>query len=330
MLTPSPPHKVRVPAGSRDWFAPLADPRARVLTEVGVRMVGISEVLAGFDWSGPGANHLLLGSASGSGFLEIGGEKLPIEEGDLVLAPAGLPRRYGTRGAYWKFLTIRLAASERWDSLVGLEARRMPASWLARLLPPVQGMLAEHPLGGALPSHTPESQPEGEDPARYLLSRYANRLVDTESVPMPDSAQTDAFALYAGILRHRVESMLRRQGNQRPSNEFITLTRLWSRVTDRPRGPWDTQTLASSAGVSRTSLYRMVKRQHGTSPIRMVERLRMDQACRLLSESDYSIAVISDQVGYASAFSFSAAFRRIMGTSPSHFRQASRPSSAPS
>ncbi|MDE0884911.1 MAG: AraC family transcriptional regulator [Myxococcota bacterium] len=328
MITPF-PHKVRVPAGSRDWFASLADPRARLLTEVDIRVVGISEVLAGFDWSGPGANHLLLGSAGGSGFLEVGEERLTIEEGDLALAPAGLPRRYGTRDPSWKFLTIRLGASDRWSSLVSLQARRLPAYWLARLLPPVQGMLAEHPLGGALPSHTLKSQPEGEDPARYLLSRYANRLVETEAVPMPSSAQADAFELYAGILRHRVESMLLRQGNRSPSNEFITLTRLWSRVTDRPRGPWDTETLASAAGVSRTSLYRIVKRQHGTSPARMVERLRMDQASRLLSESDYSIAVISDQVGYASAFSFSTAFKRIMGTSPSRFRQRSRPNRTP-
>jgi AraC-like DNA-binding protein len=76
----------------------------------------------------------------------------------------------------------------------------------------------------------------------------------------------------------------------------------------------------STLGVSRTTLYRSVKRLHGTSPAKLVERLRMEAACRLLSESKHSIDVIGDQVGYASAFSFSAAFKRIVGQPPSQFR----------
>ncbi len=47
----------------------------------------------------------------------------------------------------------------------------------------------------------------------------------------------------------------------------------------------------------------------------------MDAACRLLAESQHSIEVIADQVGYASAFSFSAAFKRSVGTPPSRYRQ---------
>jgi AraC-like DNA-binding protein len=46
----------------------------------------------------------------------------------------------------------------------------------------------------------------------------------------------------------------------------------------------------------------------------------MEAACRLLTESRHSIEVIADQVGYASAFSFSAAFKRIVGAPPSQFR----------
>jgi len=91
-------------------------------------------------------------------------------------------------------------------------------------------------------------------------------------------------------------------------------------VFDQLRGPWDAEDLASALGVSRTTLYRSVKRHHGTSPAKLVERLRMEAACRLLSESQHSIDVIADQVGYASAFSFSAAFKRIVGEPPSQFR----------
>ncbi len=106
----------------------------------------------------------------------------------------------------------------------------------------------------------------------------------------------------------------------RGGQDEIALASLWSRVTDRPRGPWSAEDLASALGISRTSLYRVVKRHHAVSPARVVERLRMEEACRLLSESRHSIEVIADQVGYASAFSFSAAFKRFVGKPPSRFR----------
>ena len=95
----------------------------------------------------------------------------------------------------------------------------------------------------------------------------------------------------------------------------------WIRVRDRPRGPWDTEDLASSLGISRSTLYRMVRQRNGTSPAKVVESLRMEEARRLLSESLHPIEVIADQVGYASAFSFSAAFKRVVGDPPSRFRR---------
>jgi AraC-like DNA-binding protein len=50
----------------------------------------------------------------------------------------------------------------------------------------------------------------------------------------------------------------------------------------------------------------------------------MEEASRLLTESAHSIDVIADQVGYASAFSFSAAFKRVVGMPPSQFRTVGR------
>lgn len=311
--------RVRVPPGSRDWLLPLADPRARPLREVGIGVVGISEVRRGFAWAGPGTTHLVLGTIEGKGFLEAGGKRFALGEAALVLAPSGLARRYATHAARWKFLAIRLLGKTRWGHLPARGVRRLPAHWLRRLLPPVEGMLAEHPLGGAVASHTRRSQQAGERPEEYLFSRYADRLGPSEA----DGAagpRADAFELHATILRHQVESMLARHPGAEPDAEAVALATLWSRVADRPRGPWDAAALASALGVSRSSLFRIVKRHQGTTPARVVERLRMDEARRLLAESRHSIEVIADQIGYASAFSFSAAFKRVVGMSPSGFR----------
>jgi len=320
MAAPPPPPRVRVPPGSRDWLLPLADARARTLGRAGIGVAGISEVRRGFDWPGPAATHLVLGTLEGAGFLEAGEQQLEIREGDLVLAPAGVARRYATRVGRWKFLAIRLVDDERWRHLSDLGPRPLRGHWLRRLVPPVEGMLAEHPLGGALPSHTQTSRRGGESPAEYLFSRYADRLADPDADGGRAAPRGDAFELYATILRHVIESMLLARPRSAPDDEAVALSSLWSRVADRPRGPWDAGDLASALGVSRSSLYRMVRRHHATSPARVVERLRMDEARRLLSESRHSIEVIADQVGYASAFSFSAAFRRIVGEPPSQFR----------
>jgi AraC-like DNA-binding protein len=320
MATSSSSGRVRVPPGGRDWLLPLADPRARPLHGIDVVLVGISEVRRGFDWPGPGARHLVLGTIAGEGSLEAGGQRLTPREGDLVVSPAGLARRYATRAARWKFLAIRLADTERWRSLRDRGVRPIPGHWLRRLLPAVDGMLAEHPLGSAVPSHTQRSHAGGESPADYLRSRYADRLFDGGVEEAPEGPRADPFELHATILRHQIEGMLRERPDAELDGEAVVLESLWSRVVEEPRGPWDAEALASALGVSRTGLYRMVKRQHGTSPGRVVERLRMDEACRLLSESRHSIQVVADQVGYASAFSFSAAFKRSVGKSPSRFR----------
>ncbi len=320
MAASTPLHRVHVPPGSRDWFLPLGDLRARILRGAGIGIVGISEVCPGFDWSGPGTTHLVLGTMEGSGFLEIGGKRQELREGNLILLPANMPRRYWTRGGPWKFLAIRIVDNERWTQLVGRGVQSLPEHWLQRLLPPVQGMLAEHPLGTAVPSHTRNSQPGGESPVEYLSSRYSDRLSEKSMGDKGQALRADAFELHATILRHQIERLLTNQIDSETDGEAVALASLWGRVIDRPRGPWDTETLASSLGASRTSLYRMVKRQHAISPARMVERLRMNEACRLLSNSDHAIEVVADQVGYASAFSFSTAFKRVIGKSPSKFR----------
>lgn len=317
-----------VPSGSRDWFLSLTDPRAQTLRKIGLGIVCISEVRRGFDWPGPGVSHLLLGTIAGEGFLETDGHRRVLRQGDLVISPAGVARRFATQAADWKFLTIRLADHERWAHLRGPAARPLAGHWLRRLVPPVEGMLAEHPQGTAIPSHTRTTRPQGESPVEYLSAHYGHffdgdpfRMPNEKPAGKPESAfaRADTFVLHATILRRHLEGMLASDATS-PDDDTLALAGLFSRVLDQPRGPWDAEDLASALGVSRTTLYRSVKRHYGTSPAKLVERLRMEAASRLLSESQHSIEVIADQVGYASAFSFSAAFKRIVGKPPSQFR----------
>ena len=48
--------------------------------------------------------------------------------------------------------------------------------------------------------------------------------------------------------------------------------------------------------------------------------LRIQQAVRLISETDVKLAAIAQQVGFANGNSFSSAFKKSTGFAPSHFR----------
>jgi AraC-like DNA-binding protein len=60
----------------------------------------------------------------------------------------------------------------------------------------------------------------------------------------------------------------------------------------------------------------------GRPPLAYLTECRMDEAEALLSDTDLGIAQIARFVGYADAFGFSAAFKRLKGLSPSAYRAA--------
>lgn len=311
---------VLVPRGSRDWLLPLGDPRALVLRNLGIWLAGISEVRRGFNWPGARAEtHLVLGSIAGSGTLHVAGRSWPLAPGSLVVTPAGLPRRYFTRAARWRLLMLRLADVSCWQHLRDGGVRAFADPWLARLRAPIEGMLAEDSPRAGVESHTKESRHGAQMPGEYLVSRYGDRIGFGRDLSAQAARGPNAFQLHAVILKNQLEAMLQ---PERPaqSDDTIALASLWSRVRDHPHAAWGTEDLATAMGVSRATLHRLVRRHHGCGPGRIVERIRMEEAKRLLSESRHPVQVVADQVGYASAFSFSAAFKRVVGESPSRFR----------
>ena len=82
------------------------------------------------------------------------------------------------------------------------------------------------------------------------------------------------------------------------------------------------ESLAALAGVSRASLTRRFNATLGVSPMTYVTQWRLALAADLLDRSDATLSAIAHQVGYASPFSFSSAFKSRYGLSPRDFRTA--------
>lgn len=79
--------------------------------------------------------------------------------------------------------------------------------------------------------------------------------------------------------------------------------------------------LAEACGVSAGHLMRSFRQATGETIHGHVQRVRIERAQTLLAQSDHSIKEIAHLLGFGSASSFSVAFKRLHGLSPSDLRR---------
>ena len=79
--------------------------------------------------------------------------------------------------------------------------------------------------------------------------------------------------------------------------------------------------LASEVGLSRVHLHRRLKALTNQSPRDFIRNTRLRQAATLLSEKRLSVAEVSDLTGFSNAGSFTTAFKRLFGTTPSEYAE---------
>ena len=82
--------------------------------------------------------------------------------------------------------------------------------------------------------------------------------------------------------------------------------------------------LASDAGLSRFHFCRAFKQSTGLSPHAWLRQHRLEQAMNMLREADIPVVSVAAAVGYSSQTAFAAAFRRLTGETPSHWRRRAR------
>lgn len=79
--------------------------------------------------------------------------------------------------------------------------------------------------------------------------------------------------------------------------------------------------LAKHIGIDRTYLYRIFKEKADVSPERYILQVRLSKAKELLEYPDYSIYEVALSTGFKEISSFSKAFKKIYGVSPSIYRK---------
>ncbi|MBC8096034.1 MAG: XylR family transcriptional regulator [Akkermansiaceae bacterium] len=89
--------------------------------------------------------------------------------------------------------------------------------------------------------------------------------------------------------------------------------------------PISVKDLVGAAAMSRRGLHKAFLDNLGRTPGQELQRMRIERAKRLLSETDQKVEIVAGMCGFQSANSFCVAFKQATGASPRHFRNGSYP-----
>lgn len=135
-------------------------------------------------------------------------------------------------------------------------------------------------------------------------------------------------AMAADAARNMVVYVKRAGGQQQFSAQLAaqssthpTIEDVCAHIVDHPEADLSVAALAARVAMSERSFQRLFSRELGTSPGRFVERCRIDAARRLLESTDEGLTAIARRCGFGSAETFLRAFKRLVGVTPTEYRQ---------
>jgi AraC-like DNA-binding protein len=105
------------------------------------------------------------------------------------------------------------------------------------------------------------------------------------------------------------------------TNDFDQINAIVVRLTDNLTEHVSAAEMAHDLGMSESRFSRFFKRATGNNFTDFVNRVRVNQACYLLMESDRYISDIGYEVGFNNIANFNRRFLDIKGMTPSEYRK---------
>lgn len=251
-------------------------------------------------------NHLEIGIChSDSGFMDIGGESVPFQAGDVTCIPRYLPHTtYSSPGTASRWSYLFFSPEELFQSSFG-------SAYSKGGIPPLPGVKGRscilskelHPKVHQLATSIVEelSQQHSyyqESACGLLLSLYIELLRITSGHAAGPEQDTEHARISACVIS--------------PVLEYITKNYMTPVTIDD---------LADLCHLSPTHFRRKFHEIMGTAPLDFLNSTRIEEACKLLKSTDDSILSISEQAGFQSISSFNRCFSRLMGKSPKEWRR---------
>uniref|UniRef100_A6VRR8 Helix-turn-helix-domain containing protein AraC type n=2 Tax=Marinomonas TaxID=28253 RepID=A6VRR8_MARMS len=138
-------------------------------------------------------------------------------------------------------------------------------------------------------------------------SEQVRRRVSTQMLPMVLLQVTDIVT--------EQDSTWRSVAHQR-----LDLVILNSLIDSKPDQTFSNEWLAHYFNMSESHFYVVCQKQFGMSPQKYILTRKLQQAHQLIMTSSIPIALLAEKYGFSNASSFSRAYRKIIGFSPTHKR----------
>jgi len=140
------------------------------------------------------------------------------------------------------------------------------------------------------------------------------------------AAAPGAAAIFAKLADVFVTQALRSylaaaDGTAPPAVTDPGIARIVKILRGRPEADWSLDSMAHSAGMSRTSFTTRFRAAIGEPPMAYLTDLRLRRAAGYLSTTTKSVREIAHLTGYGNEASFSKAFSRLFGRPPGEYRR---------
>ncbi|MEV6280481.1 AraC family transcriptional regulator [Nocardia sp. NPDC051832] len=182
-----------------------------------------------------------------------------------------------------------------------------------------------HPLLRVLPPLV--HIPAGQTPAHREMAATVTMLAAELAAERPGAQTvTDRLVdiLFVQMLRVWAELRAEDGASWLAGLRDPEISGAMSVMHEHPAHPWTIEEIAGKVGVSRATLARRFTTLVGEPPLSYLTRWRLELAARRLRDTPDSIAAVGKNVGYASEFAFSRAFKRAHGESPAAYRLSHR------
>ncbi len=144
----------------------------------------------------------------------------------------------------------------------------------------------------------------------------------------PPSLEREAYvgALVNALKAHILRGPASAKADAIPISAFSAyrLHTIMNAVQQRPEADHSLEAMAAQAGITPSHFCRVFRRATGLSPHQYVLKTRLDRAQEMLLQSDSSLAMIAECLGFTSQSHFTRAFRHHAGEAPSAFRKRAR------
>jgi AraC family transcriptional regulator len=154
----------------------------------------------------------------------------------------------------------------------------------------------------------------------HQLELLFSRIVTEGATP----SHYQAAALRLGVdalLLEIVRASTDRTGRAANAVAHPAVSRALNVLQTRFREGWTLQSLARESGISRARLAQLFRQQVGSSIHKVLNRVRVEHAQRLLKESGLSVREIAQDCGFATSQHFARIFRGLTGSTAAQYRR---------